>query len=658
VLDALEWLLQEQYKFEIFAPGSINFGLNVTYRQRWQPLTYQVGDLVKTITLTPRESRKVSAKRVRRKERMVREMEDSLQVRKAESADQGRDESEIVRKAQGKTNFGLAAEGSYNLGISSGDSKTTFTKDAADESADTKKAFREVVLKAAQEYKDERKLEVESKEFEEDEVTETTEITNPNDELTVTYLFYELQRRFHICEQLHRIRPVVLVGMEVPNPSRAAIDRVLITHSWIVNRLLLDDRYRPALTYLTTKIVGDELALRERLTTVNRLRAIADATERNHAQLVNEVKTRNAHLEAMMELRAKKVDEEAQGGLWDSFTDFVVGEGEGEDLEAVRIREENARTHYEKVVRVEQELRESLRSDTAALTKATADYAEALAEHSNRLLQVAALRLHFKANVLYYMQGIWSHTFRDQIYFSMHKLKVPTLRSAQAQYQVERLEAPPAHIVPRPGHVPFKVTVSRTFRTPSDAGSPLDPAEDKTLAEVADLDNPLGFKGNYMIFPLKRSNALTDFMMTPYVDDELGLHDPDELGSWTPADFVEHVTALRDTMTRIAFDEILPILKEQYRRIVSAPRRPEDEIVVPSDSLYVEALPGKHPNLEDFKLRHRAVDVSKARAEVRRIELENVRYASRVLAAERDDPEIDKQIRIHGDSSVIVPPEA
>lgn len=657
LLDELEELLQEPYKFEIFAPGSVNFGLNVTYRQRWVPITYQVGDLVKTITLTPKETRKIATKRVQRKERAVKELENSVHTRKDESSETGRDESEIIRKAQAKTSFSLAAEGSYNVGISKGDSKTSFNTEAADESADTKKSFREAVRKAAQEYKDERKLEVETKEFSEFETTESTEITNPNDELTVTYLFYELQRRFKISEQLHRITPVVLVGLEVPNPNRREIDRTILTHSWIINRVLLDDRYRPALTYLTSTIVGDELALRERLATVTKLRAIVDKTEANHAALVNEVKRRNAVLENIGRLRAQKVGADESAGWVESAWEGIVGEGDDESLEAARIHEENAKAAYEKVLRAEQELRESLRSETAALNNATSEYAQALAEHSNRLLEVASLRVHFKANLLYYMQAIWSHTHRDHHFFSMHKVKAPTLTARSVDYTVEQLTQPPANLAAKPGHVTFKVTVDKVFKTRNDPTDPADPAHDKTLAELAHLGEPLGFIGNLMILRLKRSNALTDFMMTLYIDAELGLHDPDELGSWTPEDFVDYVKSLRETLLPDEFDAMLEQLRKQYRRIISAPRRPEEEIVIPSDSLYIETLPGKHPNLEDFKLRHRAVDVQKVRAEVRKLELENLRYAGRVLAGERGDPETDKLIRIDGNGGVVVPSE-
>jgi hypothetical protein len=53
LLNQIESLLNERFAFEVFAPGSVNFGILVTYRQRWTPVNYQVGDLIKTITLTP-----------------------------------------------------------------------------------------------------------------------------------------------------------------------------------------------------------------------------------------------------------------------------------------------------------------------------------------------------------------------------------------------------------------------------------------------------------------------------------------------------------------------------------------------------------------------------------------------------------------------------
>lgn len=70
--------------------------------------------------------------------------------------------------------------------------------------------------------------------------------------------------------------------------------------------------------------------------------------------------------------------------------------------------------------------------------------------------------------------------------------------------------------------------------------------------------------------------------------------------------------------------------------------------------MFIEALPGSHALLEDFKLLHRAEDVRKVKAEVRHSELENLRLAARLAAGEHADPDIEKVIVVDGDASVSV----
>jgi hypothetical protein len=215
-------------------------------------------------------------------------------------------------------------------------------------------------------------------------------------------------------------------------------------------------------------------------------------------------------------------------------------------------------------------------------------------------------------------------------------------------------------VTTKPGQVTLAVEKNIKLR------GDLDPEEDfVTLAEVAQLDRLMGFKGNYLIFPLAQSNALTDFMMTPYVDSELGLRDPDEFGNFTPEEFVAYAHALNEQMQRqlengeITEEQVqqtIDQLTEQYKRLLSAPRRAEDQIIVPTGSLYVESLPAAQPTLETFKAEHRVMDVKKVQAEVRRLEMENVRYAARILSDERDDPEVEKKIIIDGRPDAIVVP--
>ncbi|MGH3741750.1 MAG: hypothetical protein ACRDT1_10505, partial [Micromonosporaceae bacterium] len=159
-----------------------------------------------------------------------------------------------------------------------------------------------------------------------------------------------------------------------------------------------------------------------------------------------------------------------------------------------------------------------------------------------------------------------------------------------------------------------------------------------------------------MMFPLKRDNALTDFMTTPYYDPFSGLHDPDTLADWTLAEFADYVCCLREHSTNDEFLSYLEGLIEVYRRLQEREAN-NNELVVPTGSLYIEALPGAHPILEDFKLAHRAIDVKKAQGETRGAEMENLRMAARLLAGEREDPTIEKKVVVEGASSVDVDPD-
>src|SRR5204863_8946978 len=94
------------------------------------------------------------------------------------------------------------------------------------ESAQVKKEFRESVLKSAQEYRQQHRTEIDASESVETEDTTSHEIQNPNDELAVTYLFYELQRTYKISEKIHKLMPVILVANDVPAPDE-------IDDSWL-----------------------------------------------------------------------------------------------------------------------------------------------------------------------------------------------------------------------------------------------------------------------------------------------------------------------------------------------------------------------------------------------------------------------------------------
>ena len=100
LLSEIDGMLKEKYRFDVFAPDSINYGLLLNYRQHWQPQSYQVGNLAATIPLAPQETRRYTTKNVVKRTRNVKEIDDSLRTGKDESSSTWRVDSEIVNRAQ------------------------------------------------------------------------------------------------------------------------------------------------------------------------------------------------------------------------------------------------------------------------------------------------------------------------------------------------------------------------------------------------------------------------------------------------------------------------------------------------------------------------------------------------------------------------------
>lgn len=654
-----EQLKSNSYAFTTYAANenerSVNFGILITYRQKWEPVTYQAGELVKTIPLAPKEVRRYNKKVSIKRKRIEREIENSLRIIKTDSSETGRAESEIVNKATKRTSFqrNNATSSSETAELVGTDSTmmTNFTGDASRDSRSVKKSFRENVFKAAQEYKNERKVEITTEESFASEFTESGEISNPNDELPVTYMFYELQRRYKVTERIHRLRPVVFVAQEMPKPHEIDEDWIL-THDWIIRRILLDDSFLPALNYLGN-ITSDAFVLTEMAKDVEAQRKLVNDVRISFQTIKSETESRYRALQKIIDKQAGVVADrdwydgvpliDTVGNAVEGIVSgiggiFGFGSGGGDDdKEAARLRAESARDAYEKAEQQQRELMTRLTGETDKLQTLSDKYNEKLSHKLQKEVQIARLKVHLKQNILHYMHGIWSHEHPDQRFFRLHSAKVPTLQGEMQLTIFPSVENDKIHSSYESGKKRFRFSVRPNIST-----------ESTTLEKVADLDDLLGFKGNYMIFPLKENNALTDYMMAPYVDQELGLKDPDEFGNWTLDEFSRYVCCLKKEVPEEDFNELIPQLTTAYKKLLMDPLRQGEEIVVPTGSLFIEALPGTHPILEDFKLAHRAIDVKKAQAEVREMELENIRLAARLKAGELDDPDVEKKIIVNG----------
>jgi hypothetical protein len=297
-----------------------------------------------------------------------------------------------------------------------------------------------------------------------------------------------------------------------------------------------------------------------------------------------------------------------------------------------------------------------LEREVTALNALTETYTKALREHNDHLTEIARLQIHVKDNIMYYMQAIWAHEPADQRFFRLHNTPVPVLTHSSRRFHIgfdaplTALAGAPHQALPRFGGREAKIF-------PLESVTKFDtPVTFKPLSQLANLDKLLGFKGNYAIFPLYQSNALTDFMMDPYIDRATGqLLDPSDPLNWSLDEFSEYVCCLKKKLTGEEFQKLQPELQLIYQAILTNPDRNNDVLVVPTNSLFIEALPAEHTLLERFKLDHRMIDVKKAQAEAREKELDNVRRTARILAGERGDPHIDKKVLIKGGSGFVIP---
>jgi len=646
-------ILNGVYAFHYFAPNTVNFGLLLTYRQLWQPGPYQVGDLVATIPLAPGEKRKYETKTIIKRTRAQTELEKGLISKSREVSGTRRAESEIFEKASMTSNFKMTAEGTFQIGIAELTSSSEFSLNQAQESSRIKKDFHEAVMKAAQEYKQERSLQVETKDERTSETTTSGELSNPNNELTVTYLLYELERQYVISERIHRVTPVVLVAQDMPAPHEIT-ESWLLAHDWILRRVLLDDSLVPALDYLTDAFGGEELSV-----------LVKKANWEMHRDLLANLQvTVNDLLSAQEKLRTKLIAseeslaqaqaiEEAQGWLTDFVENLTFG-----DLGEAAIAEAEAKVKsVQKMLGFLEEglseKREELGLAKEALEEITKTYTAALEAQTNRRIAIDQLRIHVKENILYYMQAIWDHEPPDQRFFRLYHIDVELPESAERAYILRSPTQDELDIgIPtvEQGGIRYIVEVK-----PPRPPNPERPNK-RALVEIADVDHPLGYKGNYIIFPLKKCLHLTNFMMCQFFDDYFGVRDPDVAANMSVEELLTYAEDLmKDTSEPLTEDQraaLTTIVMTKLRQ----PRRESDLIVVPTGELYMEALLGSHVLMENFKLNHRFFDMAKARAEWREAELENLRRAARLLKEDPDleDPDVDKCIVVEGKSDVHV----
>lgn len=668
ILDDLEQRLQEPYSFTIFAANkqerSINFGCLVTYEQVWEPKGYEHGKLIKTITLAPKEVQRYTKSIKRHQKRVEKEIEKHIRIHKDEMTKTSRIEQDIINKAITKTNFDLSSESTTKDPSGSVDAtfKVSFNRNAETASEAVKKTLHENTLRASREMNDEVSMEITSEESIDSELTESGEISNPNSSTAVTCLFYELKLLYNIFERIYKLTPVVLVAQEFPKPHEIN-EAWLLAHDWIIKRVLLDDQFLPVFDYLSQRVVGDQVALSQIAVNITQQRQIIQELKGQLTIVRNRIVTyRNLFERSFLNSAAKKKNQSG-GGLFggipivgqvvDLAEDAIDAVGDFLNPDTPDVGDSRLDNIKDAIQRTSDEERDTLmrlEREVTALNALTESYSKALAENYNQRTQIMQVRNHVKQNITHYMKAIWNHEPPDQRYLRLHEVPVPVFDN-NLSYKFQKME-PLSDAMDSFIHSDVDVDTYLNYDLfEAEVQPTINSIGWKSLGEVAELDNLLGYFGNYMIFPLKQSNPVTDLMMAPYIVQGFDeLTDPDDVGNWTMDEFVAYVCCLKKKLSPREFEKIKKRLSKQYSRLLTSGRRNGDIIVLPTGSLFIEMLPSTTALVEQLHRIRDAIEVKRIQAEVRRTELENLRFVDRLLNNEREDPSVDKKIVIESDS--------
>jgi hypothetical protein len=297
----------------------------------------------------------------------------------------------------------------------------------------------------------------------------------------------------------------------------------------------------------------------------------------------------------------------------------------------------------------------------------------------NYVLEAKRYRLyeHIRANILHYCRAIWEQEDPQQRLLRYRKagVRVPLrwVRTViDADDVVDALTG---------GGDGIPITFVADESGPS-----------VLLADLINPAGPIGYFGNFAVYYLRQEYASPDIFevlqhfKAPYVElDAEGepiLMEPreKELAEIAKARITTEIALpVKDDMIR--FIPELRLLYRRAKRTDSQAKKPEDatavstlfknetlfkdyyaeylfrkerarQLVVDTNSLMVDILPGDGSALEKFKLAHRAMDIQKVLEEKRGAELENSRRAARMGKDNLDDPDTERVVVFGGTAPV------
>lgn len=599
------------YSFEPFLQNSWNFGLRVIYRQEWRPLGNQRGEVVKTIPLGPKQVEKVTTKIVRRT-KVTKTAETLKSVEEtSEITDTTKDSNEIVNEASNNFGWNVEAEASVGFSVVSASISGGAHEETEKRSKQASTHLSESMQKMASKIKTETKTVVTTESESTYEMETSSEITNPNEEIPITYVYSKLLRQYEIFTSVAEIQNIIMIAEPIPKPYEVNFEWIK-KHDWILAKVLLDDSFRDALTSISqapTPIDYSEIqSLLE-----SKLGAILGTPESP----------------GFLERFAEKT---SGGGL--SLT----------GLDMIDEAQKNYKEALQKAFDTQREL-------------------EFLEVKRDRLYQ------HIRDNILHYCRALWAQEDPQQriLRYKSLRIQIPTTWDFYGKISGEEFTTGEEGDTLEEEDLSLDdlLTKIKLYETDENEETTFDldgefRENGESTVNISDLINPIGpigHYGNYAIYNIKpefiQSELFTMLQIrkTPYLyyrseDDEnpilmdpelkritqehLGEGPEDEDEKLEMIELVPTLRVLYSAAEEVGEEELIEFLgdeeifKEHYPEFLFRKERSR-RFLSDTQNLLIDIQPGSGSALESFKLAHRGIDILKTLEEKKALELENKR---------------------------------
>jgi len=601
----------EYESFDVFPTNSVNVGLRLIYRQEWKPLGVQPGEIVRTIPLGPGQKERITTKIIRRQKttstmEIVTETETTT-----ETTDTTKDSSEIVRERasewknerteQGKVEASFDILGFFGGGGEYSQGSVT-TDSTSNKSKKTSSNLSESMQKTASKMRTQTKVVVSTESEKSFEQETYSEISNPNNEVAITYEYHKLQQQYEVFTYLAEAQSVIFVAEDVPPPAEVNEDWVR-KHDWIIAKILKEESYRATLNEL-----------------------IQDVDE------IDPIKEGDPDPSALMLTAATT-----------NFASFHPNTGApGGGLSVPDIYAEPQRIY-------QQNLR-----DNAARKRANAI----------RDIKRQRLYQHIRDNILYYCRAIWAHEDSDQriLRYKKENRRVPiewALGSQPGQSALSWIptgkDAPLWELIDPTGPSGFAGNYAvfglRPLpETDATANQPNQPIDLKAVLSI--MRDP--YVGN--------DGTLLDPALASYRSEAADIANINPAVLKPTGDAAVDVLSYLPRLGKKILDDngnLIGFSTEQLERDLTTEEYGEylykkngtRRFLVDSNNLYLSIRTGEGAALEPFKRAHRYIDVLKANEELNAMNLKNQRREEHLKTAHEYDPDIEKVI-IVGDNAI------